>query len=323
MGTVVLSVDAELGWGFHDFAEPPRDRLANARRGWRTLLDLCEEYRVPATWAVVGHLFLEACDGRHEDHPAPPGWFEHERGTDRMSSSRRFADGLIERIDGAEVDHEIGLHTFSHVELGAGGTTARLADAELAAAVEAAREWGLDQRPRSFVFPRNKVGNLQALADHGITCYRGTAPTDRPTDGYGGAGRLVRAAVGSASPPLVEPRQDSLGLVDLPASLFLFSVEGLARSVAEPFVGDPVAILARRGIDEAAASDGVFHMWLHPNNLVTPRDVVRMEAILEHLARVRARTDLRVRTMGAVAATAREGGETVAKAVATDGSAPE
>ncbi|WP_424020065.1 polysaccharide deacetylase family protein (plasmid) [Halorientalis pallida] len=322
MGTVVLSVDAELGWGFHDFAEPPRDRLTSARRGWRTLLDLCDEYRVPATWAVVGHLFLDECAGHHADHPAPPGWFDHERGDDRMPPSLRFGDGLIDRIEAADADHEIGLHTFSHVELGADGTTARLADAELSAAVEAAREWGLDRRPRSFVFPRNNVGNLQALADHGITCYRGQAPTAR-ADGYGAVGRLLRAAVGTTAPPLVEPRQDSLGLVDLPASLFLFSVEGPARSLAEAVVGDPVAILARRGIDEAAATDGVFHMWLHPNNLVTPRDVARMEAIFEHLARVRARSDLRVRTMGQVAAEARGAGETAREAVATDGSKPE
>ncbi|AQL44846.1 hypothetical protein BV210_18960 (plasmid) [Halorientalis sp. IM1011] len=320
MGTVVLSVDAELGWGFHDFAEPPRDRLANARRGWQTLLDLCEEYRVPATWAVVGHLFLDECDGRHGDHPAPPGWFDHERGSDRMARSLRFADGLIERTATADVDHEIGLHTFSHVEMGASGTTARLADAELSAAVDAAREWGVDPRPRSFVFPRNDVGNLQALADHGITCYRGTTPTDRRRfDRYGGVDRLVRAALGSAGPPLVEPRRDSLGLVDVPASLFLFSVEGILRSAAEPFVGDPVAVLARRGIDRAAASDGLFHMWLHPNNLAGPQDAARLAEIFEHLARVRARTDLEVRTMGDVAATVRDETEAASTAVVADG----
>jgi hypothetical protein len=319
MGTVVLSVDAELGWGFHDFAAPPRDRMVNARRGWQTLLALCDEYRVPATWAVVGHLFLDECDGRHTDHPAPSGWFGHERGADRMARSLRFADGLIDRIRTADADHEIGLHTFSHVELGSAGTTARLADAELSAAVDAAREWGVDPRPQSFIFPRNNVGNLQALADHGITCYRGTTPTDRPTDGYGGAGRLLRAALGSDGPPLVKPRQDSLGLVDLPASLFLYSFEGLPRTVAEPLVGDPIAVLARRGIEGAAASDGTFHMWLHPNNLVTPRDAKRLEAIFEHLSRVRARTDLRVRTMGEVAAAVRGDREVAATPVATEG----
>lgn len=320
MGTVVISADAELGWGFHDLRDRPEERLANARDGWRRFAELCEQYQIPATWAVVGHLFLDECDGRHTDHPAPSSWFDHEGGADRMARSLRFADGLIDRIRTADADHEIGLHTFSHVELGASETTARLADAELSAAVDAAREWGVEPRPRSFIFPRNNVGNLQVLADHGITCYRGTTPTDRPTDGYGGAGRLLRAALGSDGPPLVKPRQDSLGLVDLPASLFLYSFEGLARSVAEPLLGDPIAVLARRGIEGAAASDGTFHMWLHPNNLVTPRDVARMEAIFEHLARVRARTDLRVRTMGEVAAAVRGDGEMTATPVATDGS---
>ncbi|WP_336003486.1 polysaccharide deacetylase family protein [Halorientalis halophila] len=319
MGTVVLSIDAELGWGFHDFAEPPRDRLASARQGWQALVDLCAEYRVPATWAVVGHLFLDDCDGRHRDHPAPPGWFDHERGPDRMSRSLRFADGLIDRIDESDVEHEIGIHTFSHVEMGAPETTATQADAELSAAVDAARVHGVE--PRSFVFPRNNVGHLQALSDNGITCFRGTKPTDDPrADGAGAVDKVARATVSDAGPPLVRARRNSLGLVNVPASLYLFGFEGVARSVAEPFVGDPVAVQARRGIDDAAAADGIFHMWLHPNNLVAPRDVRRLRSIFEHLARVRARTDLQVRTMGEIAADVLA--DTAPKRVATDGSDP-
>jgi peptidoglycan/xylan/chitin deacetylase (PgdA/CDA1 family) len=318
MGTVVLSVDAELGWGFHDLDDPPRDRLANARRGWRTLLALCDEYRVPATWAVVGHLFLAECDGRHDDHPAPAGWFDHERGADRMAHPLRFGDGLVDRIQAADVEHEIGLHTFSHVELGASSTTARVADAELSAAVDAARAWDID--PSSFVFPRNNVGNLQALADHDIDCYRGIEPTNNLPDAWGTAGGIAYATLAGSSPPLVHPRRDSLGLVDVPASLFLFCFEGVARSVAESLVGDPVAVQAKRGIDRAAAADGVFHMWLHPNNLVTPRDAARLRSIFEHLARVRARTDLTVRTMAQVAADVPEGIETEPKPVVMNGS---
>jgi peptidoglycan/xylan/chitin deacetylase (PgdA/CDA1 family) len=56
----VISVDAELGWGFHDI-DPPTSRVEAARTGWKRLAGLFNEYDVPATWAVVGR----QCDEQH------------------------------------------------------------------------------------------------------------------------------------------------------------------------------------------------------------------------------------------------------------------
>ena len=87
-----------------------------------------------------------------------------------------------------------------------------------------------------------------------------------------------------------------------PAAMFLFSYEGRMRDAAERLTEDPVVSMAKRGIDRAVTEDGVFHMWLHPNNLTDERDFDRMEAILDHIASVRAQTGLSVETMGEVAA---------------------
>ncbi len=294
MGSVVISVDAELGWGFHDLPSPPHDRVAAARPGWRRLVSLFDEFDVPATWAIVGHLFLGDCDGHHADHPAPGGWFAHERGPDRMDSMLRYGYDLVEDVRTADADHEIGCHTFSHVEFGAQPTTQQLARAELSASVDAAR--ARDVSLSSFVFPRNRVGHRATLAEAGFCCYRGAKPTARD-DAIGSLGKLARATVTSGEPPLVEPTMDEFGLVNVPASLYLYGFEGGVRDIIAPVWGDPVVRQARRGIDAAAERGGVFHMWLHPNNLVEERHVERLRVILEYLDAVRVDTDLRVETM--------------------------
>jgi len=300
MGTVVLSVDAELGWGFHDQAEPPVDRLANAHRGWRTLIDLCDTYHLNATWAVVGHLLLDDCDGRHSDHPTPDDWFDHERGPDCLSRGLRFGNGLIDELQNATIAHDIGLHTFSHVEFGAEETTREIARAEVATGLELARERGIEMR--SFVFPRNNVGHLDALAAYGIDCYRGVNPAQFRDDVWAHpVGKLARATVSERAPPLVEPFVDSFGLVNVPASLHLFSFEGLGRQLVEPLFGDPIVRQAKRGIDAAADSERVFHMWLHPNSVTDQRDVDRVRAIFEYLDDRRATSSLTVKTMAEVA----------------------
>lgn len=300
MGSVVISLDAELAWGFHDLADPPHERIAGSRRAWERLVLLFDEFDVPATWAVVGHLFLNECDGEHADHPSVPGWFDRDPGGTAADDDLWFGDGLIEMVRDADAGHEIGSHTFSHVVFADPDTTRDIAAAELAASQRAAADRGYSLR--SIVFPRNRIAHRDLLADAGFDCYRGVSPP-RWFEGMPlrRVGKFANATVGRRPPPLVRPVVDEYGLVNVPASLYLFDFEGIARSLVESVSDDPVLRWARRGIDAAAAGDGVFHMWLHPNNLANERDFDRMRTVLSYLSGVRARTDLTVETMGEVA----------------------
>ncbi len=305
MGSVVISLDAELGWGFHDLERPPTRRVESGRRGWTTLIDALETYDVPATWAIVGHLMLESCDRYHTNHPAPDGWFERERTDWRHRPELRFAPDLLRAVIDSPVDHEIGSHTFSHVLFGQPETTSELAAAELRRSSELAAEWGLDFK--SLVYPRNDVGHRDLLAEYGFSAYRGRSPT---ADGVRG---LLSAAVTDQT-LLVQPAIDEYGLVNVPASLFLFGFEGPARTVAESVWTDPMVAQVRRGVDAAVAGPGVFHLWLHPNNLVGRRDDERLRTVLEYIDRKRAETDLRVETMGEVATRVQSSKTSVASA---------
>lgn len=299
MGTVVLSIDAELAWGFHDLLNPPRERIAAARPAWSRLLSVLEEFSIPATWAIVGHLFLEECDGLHAGHPGSPDWFGRDPGGTAGEHDEWFGPDLVRAVRDSPVGHEIACHSFSHVLFGAPETTRELAAAEVEASVEAVDGMGLELR--SFVFPRNQIGHRDVLAAYGFGSYRGVRPEQWfDTSRMRRTGKFLDAALVRSAPPLVTPTVDEYGLVNLPASLDLFGFEGLARRVLEPVVGDPVVRQARAGIDRAVESEGVFHCWLHPNNLLTERDVERLRRVLSYLAARRESTSLTVETMRTV-----------------------
>jgi hypothetical protein len=297
VGSVVLSVDAELGWGLQHLEEPPVARVEASREAWRTLLSLLDDTDVPATWAVVGHLMLAECDGVHADHPAPPGWFDQERESWRDRPDLRYGTDLVEAVLAGDPDHELACHSFSHVLFEDPRVTREVVHAELAAAIDVARRW--DIQYESFVFPKNQIRHRDLLAEYGFTCYRSRAPT-ADSRLLQSMGKLLDAAV-PGRVGLGQPRVDEHGLVDVPPSMFLFGFEGLARTAVATLGRDPIVRQAKWGIDRACEEEGVFHIWLHPNNMHTPRDVERVRAVLEYVAERRAETDLRVETMADVA----------------------
>ncbi|APE95090.1 polysaccharide deacetylase family protein [Halodesulfurarchaeum formicicum] len=298
MGSLVISVDAELGWGFCDYEEPPVSRVDAARTGWRVLLDILETHEVPATWAIVGHLFLNECDGLHAEHPSVEGWFERERGPWSGRPDLRFGTDLIGEVADGNAAHELACHSFSHVLFGAPETTREIARAELAAAVDAGRSIGVEFE--SFVFPRNSVGHRDLLAAFGFRSYRGAG-----TQSEGRFRRIVGKLLtmsGHSQLPLVTPTVDEYGLVDIPPSMYLFGFEDWPRRVTTALWDDPIVRMAKRGIDRASREEGLFHLWLHPNNLQTDRDRRRIHRIVAYAAAQRDRSDLRIETMADVAA---------------------
>ncbi|WP_324760525.1 polysaccharide deacetylase family protein [Haloarcula sp. GH36] len=297
MGSFVISIDAELAWGFHDLSEFPTDRIETGRDGWSWLLDCLNEHSIPATWAVVGHLMLDDCDGVHADLPSIDGWFDHER--DRWSdrSDLRFSPDLVDDVVQSETDHEIASHTFSHVLFDDPRVTERIARSELDAAVEAANRFGIDYE--TLIFPRNAVGYRELLDEFGFTCYRSRRP--RPSSTPGRIAEKLLAAVDPNHLNLITPTVDEYGLVDVPPSLYLFGFEGWPRQVAGTVGVDPIVRQAKRGIDRASRTDGLFHVWLHPNDICTEQDERRIASIVAYAAQKRDTTSLSVETMATVA----------------------
>lgn len=317
-GVFILSLDFELIWGTLDLFGPDRFRKAcelERELIIERLLALLEEFELPATWCVLGHLFLDQCspkNGRKHPEILRPAhswvdrdWFECDPGGTEESAPIFLGRSLVEKIRGCRVPQEIGSHSFSHIIFGDPGCSREVAESDIAACVRLAREIGIELR--SFAFPRNAVGHLDVLKKYGFVCYRGPEPhwydrRDLPSLPR----RLAHLfdVLTAARPPVVLPEEHGDGLWNIPGSMIYFPMHGLRRYI-------PLFLRVRRalkGLDAAARGRRIFHLWFHPTNLADETDRLfnGLRTIFIHASELRAAGALRFATMSSVVASAPE-----------------
>lgn len=305
MGTVVISVDSSLAWAGHPGEDAPLERYRAARHYWRRSSYLFDRHGIPATWLVVGHLFLTDCDGVHNGHPLGASWFPC---SDREEpENRRVWCGrdLVDALKRARVPHEVGCQPFAHTNFATPTTTQEVAAAEVRASIDAAAAAGIDDAELlSFGFPNNRIGHREVLAAYGLECYRGPRPgwERRGTlSSLRRLGRVLSASTRGTTPPIVQPEVDEYGLVNLPVSLPLFPLRGRSRSIAQMGTSDPIIQLARRGVDKVSNEAGVLHLSFSPQEVTTEREFERLKTVLSQIEGQRRESDLQVETMGQVA----------------------
>jgi peptidoglycan/xylan/chitin deacetylase (PgdA/CDA1 family) len=317
-GVFTLSLDFELIWGTLDHAGP--GGFARACTIERTivvdrLLEILAEFEIPATWLVLGHLFLEGCSATggvpHADvvRPThawhPDDWFRHDPCGTEASNPLFYGRALVRKIQACRVPQEIGCHSFSHVIFGDAGCSREAAASEIEASIAAARELGIEMR--SFAFPRNSVGHLDLLVANGFRSFRGPGSTwyeRRGTDEHGQRSALQRLAhlwdfIAARTPPVVAPQRVEPGILNIPGSMIYLPMHGVRRHIP---VGRRVT-RAFRGLDAAEATGRVFHLWFHPTNLADETEAMLggLRRICAEAARRRAAGRLDVLSMGGIA----------------------
>lgn len=190
---LIISADFEIAWAWRyvkNYENPLQKALEMAqteRENVPQIINLCEKYYIPITWLTVGHLFLESCSKEngipHSEIPRPApfenewwkysgrDWFEHDPGTDFKTDPLWYCPDLIRMILESKVQHEMGCHTFSHIDCHDNVCSPELFKAEIAACEEAVKSFGIGKM-ESFVHPGHTIGNLGALAELGFTNYR-------------------------------------------------------------------------------------------------------------------------------------------------------
>jgi len=315
----VLSVDVEGLWGLF-FVRSYVDDPSAANAG-RTALPrmgaMRAERQMAATFAFVGHLLLEECgpwDGpAHPENPRPTypwydrDWYDDDPGTDEERDPLWYSKSQALAVHAQ--GHDVGAHGFSHAILDPECVERTVAESEMRCAQEAATAAGLPPL-RSFVFPQNVIGHVDALAEHGFTCYRdtdgGLPVRAGPPGGLGHAGGLGRAASlarhAVAAPPFVgTTRVRDDGVVVVPSSFPLLGREGLRKVVTR---GARVARVAK-GLELAARDDAVLHLWTHPHAFAGEAAFSDLAAILDLVAEWCERGDARVLSMAELADEAR------------------
>ena len=129
--TFVISLDEELIWGCFDHTRPEEfsRRHPDPRGLVRDLVALFDELEIPATWAMVGHLFLTECrrgdDGR--SHPAlarpnyawyPRDWLGEDPCTSWTAAPLWYGPDLVDLVRGSTTPQELASHSFSHLIYG-------------------------------------------------------------------------------------------------------------------------------------------------------------------------------------------------------------
>jgi peptidoglycan/xylan/chitin deacetylase (PgdA/CDA1 family) len=243
--TVSISADFELAWAFRGRTLEYRESKArNGRANIKWLLNLFDMYNIPITWATVGHLFLENCsnsEGRaHNNMPRPlfndqwkGDWYKHDPCSNYHDHPHWYAPDLIQLILNSKVNHEIGTHSFSHIDFSSNTSSRELVQSEILKCIKVMKPYGLS--PKSLVFPFNHMGHQynDLLYKLGIIAVRHRDSIYR----------------------IVDPLKDVAGLYRIFESMNLRST-----SLYDYW------LKAKIFLERAIKLKSAYHIWFHPSD---------------------------------------------------------
>lgn len=251
-GIIVFSADFEMAWAFrYSKTVSDAERMGiYERENFPKILNLFNENNIPVTWATVGHLFLESCsiseNGiKHPEMPRPlyfqnknwifntGDWYDHDPCTNYSNALAWYAPDLVRMIINSDVNHEIGCHTFSHIDFSYENCPNELAVSELDMCINQSKQYGVSIK--SMVFPGGTFGNFEILKQKEIICYR----------------KQTRFHIDL-------PYLDKYGLVVIPSSLIL---DRDKYGWSQKF---HIEIL-KQFLTKAAKYKQVCHFWFHPS----------------------------------------------------------
>ena len=291
----ILSIDFELAWGFilrpqNRIMKLLQSDIPKAKGTTDRLLKLLSTYNIQSTWAVTGHLFLEPEEGKVFNNASMPqfteGWLGWDKYTEIANKPLYSGRELVEKISSSLPKHEIGLHSFFHLPFS--GCSHAVAEAEIQKGIQIAKKRGVSLT--SFVFPENKIGHLDVLKNHGFQIYRGKDATryDKASSFFA---RKLDGAIDKILAQPVSPSRDS-GIWAIPGSIYFFDEQ-------TPFTLVP---RAKFGLKRAIQANKIFHIWLHPWNLLLYGSLEKdLAELLQLVAQYREKGNLLNMTMAELA----------------------
>lgn len=260
--TFIISLDTELIWGYvahltHRAISLMKNDNKKVRGCIDLLLNLFEKHNIPATWAVVGHLFLDHCENEdgipHKDMPRfKEDWYSSDPCTDIQRDPLYYGKDIVEKIISNRIEHEIGYHSFSHVVFSE--CNREVAEAEIKMSDKLAKEFGITLK--SFVFPENKIGHVDILKENGFKIYR-----SENLGKYDINQRfLIRKFNGGIDKMIAPPTEPKWmdGIWEIPSSMFF----------CDPQIKLSMLPKAKLGLYRTIRAKKVFHVFLHPHNLL-------------------------------------------------------
>jgi hypothetical protein len=227
-------------------------------------------------------------------------------GENETTDPYHFGHSLIAQILRTP-GQEMATHTFCHYYCLERGQTAASFRADLAAAVQVAREHGVVLR--SLVFPRNQynASYLTICEELGITSYRGNENSwiykernEEQQSLYKRGARLLDAYLDLSGANCYTLQDIARQFpYNIPASRFLRPWSGRFQALE--------GLRLRRilsGMEHAAQNRKVFHLWWHPHNFGVniPQNMAVLRRIAEHYRHLHATYGMESQSMGDLAA---------------------
>jgi peptidoglycan/xylan/chitin deacetylase (PgdA/CDA1 family) len=289
-GYFIFSLDTELGTGYFD-KDDERKRIfsidgSRERASISRILAMLEEYKIIATWAVVGHIFYEHCE---ECEICPilewKGKYKSYEEAYKTSHPLWYGADVVDLLLNQKMKHEIAFHGYSHETFNT--MSQEKAEIEIQEFIRVAGRKGIVAK--SIVFPRNKVGHLDLFKKYGFLCYRGEEALPLITRNKYIVGKVAKSLdhiLGISTPPIYELRDFvNKDMVNLISTQHLFGFNRNTDLMLDKW-GVPNLRIRRitRAIKKAASHKKVAHIWAHPWEFRTEGDFSKLSNIFETVA---------------------------------------
>lgn len=219
------------------------------------LLDLFELYDIPVTWAIVGCLFDEYGE---------------------------IMDRITQRIINCSTAHEIGFHSFMHINYSERSSS--IVERDVLDGKKLADTLSLNFT--SFVFPDNAIGHLDILRENGFIIYRGkniSHNKELTIQQLFSNLILDRLVAKPVDPNFID------GIWEIPASMQFY----------DPIFSMTLELRAKLGIRKAIYDSMIFHIWLHPQDIIKqPNLMSKLDSVLNYASDQRRKGRLKIYTMG-------------------------
>jgi peptidoglycan/xylan/chitin deacetylase (PgdA/CDA1 family) len=247
-GGLIISADFEMAWAWRytKTGSDPVKKGQIERANFPKIIKVLEEYNIPITFAIVGHLFLNNCQkGDHDwmqrishfnNHWkfTHGDWYDQDPYSDYKKAPEWYAPDLIQMIIDSEVNHEIGSHTFSHIDFSDKNCSKQVAEDEIKACIEAIKPY--NRYVESIVFPGGTWGNIEVLKEYNLKIYRKKNDFDLAYPYRDNHGILVSTSSGS-----LEFNK-----------LYGWSIEYFLQRL-------------KKIINRAIDTNTIAHLWFHPS----------------------------------------------------------
>lgn len=306
-GIFVISIDTELAWGTFDHGGHIKYKEAYKKYRFiiANILALFKKYEISATWAIVGHLFLDSCNKENRNlHPDiirpihhwfPYDWFKFDPGANISQDDVWYGSDIVEMISDTIPKQEVASHSFCHPVFSDVGCSRETAESDISKCVELAKARNI--KLHSFTFPRNSPGHLDILSKYGFKVFRGeNAMFFNIRPNLLRKGLLLLSDMLAVTPPVLTPDFALNGkLIKVKGSMLFRFAHGASKFIPK----DVRLKKAKKGIDKAIKEGKIFHMWLHPISFAwdTTHMFDEFEGILEHANNQRKAGNLQILTL--------------------------